>query len=240
MSNIIPIHQNHSLGVSTVDARELHAFLEVGKRFTTWVQDRIQKYGFIEGQDFLPELGKSIGGRPSTEYHLTLDMAKELAMVENNEKGREARRFFIEAEKKLRSAPQIDMTNPRNLLAFAEAQIARAELAEAELEKALPSVAAVERLSASEGSVNLTKAAKQLDFPPRRFTQYLGSIGWIYKRAGSKTWTAYQDRINKGYLEHKPYTYEGTDGYEKTVDQVMVTPRGLASLAKGLELPKAA
>jgi len=85
-----------------VDARELHAFLEVGKDFSTWMKDRINKYDFQEGQDYSPILGKSIGGRPSVDYAISLDMAKELAMVENNEKGKQARKYFIEKEKELR------------------------------------------------------------------------------------------------------------------------------------------
>ncbi|WP_273790333.1 antA/AntB antirepressor family protein [Bartonella sp. CM31XJBT] len=97
--------------VQTVNARELHAFMEIGKRFATWITDRINQYTFEEGKDFIktqdlrfPKLG-SAKSRAVTaiEYHLTLDMAKELSMVERNEKGRQARRYFIECEKKLRN-----------------------------------------------------------------------------------------------------------------------------------------
>ncbi|AGF76185.1 antA/AntB antirepressor family protein [Bartonella vinsonii] len=97
--------------VQTIDARELHIFLEIGKRFATWITDRIRQYKFEEGKDFIktqdlrfPKLG-STKSRAVTaiNYHITLDMAKELSMVERNEKGRQARRYFIECEKKLRS-----------------------------------------------------------------------------------------------------------------------------------------
>lgn len=100
--SLIPVKQGAIGGVPTMvcDARELHKFLGVGKRFTTWMQDRVKQYGFIEGEDFLPSLGESAGGRPSTEYQLSLDMAKELAMVENNDQGRRARRYFIEMERR--------------------------------------------------------------------------------------------------------------------------------------------
>lgn len=95
--------------VNAVNARELHEFLEVGKRFTTWIQGRIEKYEFIENVDFthLPELGAGIGGQGRIEYFLSMDMAKELSMVENNEKGRMARKYFIECEKKLLTKPLI-------------------------------------------------------------------------------------------------------------------------------------
>ncbi|WP_208434528.1 antA/AntB antirepressor family protein [Bartonella taylorii] len=91
--------------VQTVNARELHTFLAIGKRFATWITNRINQYEFEEGKDFILTLPK-IGKRKnviSKEYHLTLDMAKELSMVERNEKGRQARRYFIECEKKLRN-----------------------------------------------------------------------------------------------------------------------------------------
>lgn len=84
-----------------VDARELHHFLESKRDFSNWITQRINRYGFIDGEDFTTNLLKSTGGRPSKEYYLTLDMAKELAMVENNDKGRQARRYFIEAEQAL-------------------------------------------------------------------------------------------------------------------------------------------
>jgi phage anti-repressor protein len=100
-------------GEQLVDARELHTFLGVGKVFRAWIQDRIEQYEFIEGRDYvvleqrpkLDDITRGVG-RPSKEYAITLDMAKELAMLERNEKGREARRYFIECEKKLKDLQQ--------------------------------------------------------------------------------------------------------------------------------------
>lgn len=92
-------------GKKAVNARELHAFLGVGKDFSSWIKDRIAKYEFIDGLDFevFTNSGEnSNGGRPSIDYALSIDMAKELSMVENNEKGRLARKYFIECEKQLR------------------------------------------------------------------------------------------------------------------------------------------
>ncbi|MEB0968324.1 antA/AntB antirepressor family protein [Citrobacter braakii] len=97
------------------NARDLHTFLEVGKRFATWITERISEYQFIENQDFLiisQNREKISRGRPAKDYHLTLDTAKELAMVERNEKGRQIRRYFIECEKKLRD----DSTKTQNPL----------------------------------------------------------------------------------------------------------------------------
>lgn len=89
------------------NARDLHTFLGVKKVFAAWITNRISEYEFIENQDYilLSNLGKQTSGRGGhnrKEYHLTLDTAKELAMVERNEKGRQVRRYFIECEKRLR------------------------------------------------------------------------------------------------------------------------------------------
>ncbi len=100
----------------TVDGRTLHSVLGVRRVFAAWIQGRIEKYGFVQGQDFevFSNSGKnSEGGRPSQEYTCTLDMGKELCMVENNEKGRIARRYFIECERRLLSAEPVE--NPDKL-----------------------------------------------------------------------------------------------------------------------------
>jgi len=103
------------------NARDLHAFLEVGRRFTTWIKERIEQYEFEEGLDFIshnmqPGIGhktasqngealesityaENFGQQGRIEYHLTLDMAKELAMIENNAMGRRVRRYFIQRER---------------------------------------------------------------------------------------------------------------------------------------------
>jgi len=102
MNNIINI-QKQIIGteINSVDAKELHAFIEGKVRFNDWITRRIKKYGFTEYEDYVISLTKKQGNNATLkEYHITLDMAKELAMVENNDKGREARRYFITCEKK--------------------------------------------------------------------------------------------------------------------------------------------
>lgn len=91
-------------GQRAVNARELHAFLENKRQFADWIKQRIEQYGFVENQDyevFHNFVKRETGGSTRTEYALSLDMAKELSMVENNEKGRMARKYFIQCEKKL-------------------------------------------------------------------------------------------------------------------------------------------
>jgi len=86
----------------TVNARDLHAFLEVKTHLKDWIARRINEYGFEDGKDFCSFLSESSGGRPSKEYALTLDMAKELSMVERNAKGKQAREYFIECERQVK------------------------------------------------------------------------------------------------------------------------------------------
>lgn len=91
-------------GQRAVNARELHAFLDNKRQFANWIKQRIEQYGFVENQDYevLNNFVKrETGGSTRIEYALSLDMAKELSMVENNEKGRMARKYFIQCEKRL-------------------------------------------------------------------------------------------------------------------------------------------
>lgn len=116
--NLIIIFKAVIDGVSqlVVNARDLHKFLKVGRRFTTWIQGRISEYKFSENLDFISfsQNGeKPKGGRPTIEYHLTLDTAKELAMVENNDEGRKVRRYFINCEKMLHKSDSEQRTSLR-------------------------------------------------------------------------------------------------------------------------------
>lgn len=111
---IIPRQVNGDT-VQTVNARELHKFLESRQDFSTWIKSRVEQYGFEENVDylihkFMEQLPS--GAKQKIDYHITIDMAKELAMVERNDKGREVRKYFIECERKLKTGgpntPQIE------------------------------------------------------------------------------------------------------------------------------------
>ena len=97
--------------IQTANARDLHQSLKVDTKFATWIARRIKEYGFVRDVDFVvdfPNLGNQTGrggDRKTKEFHLTLDMAKELAMVENNEQGRQVRRYFIQCERAMKSLP---------------------------------------------------------------------------------------------------------------------------------------
>lgn len=111
--------------IETVSARELHTFIESKQQFATWIKNRISEYDFVENQDFVCVSQKNetqradgqIGVSVSNEYYITLDMAKELSMVERNDKGKQARKYFIECEKQLHTQqPQLP-TDPFLLIA---------------------------------------------------------------------------------------------------------------------------
>lgn len=118
MNELIPI-TTASIGgteVNAVDARILHSFLGVKSNFRDWIRNRIEDFGFVENQDFVgfaKNLAKPNGGRPTAEYVLSLNMAKELSMVERTEKGKQARLYFIDCERRAKEAaatPKIPQT----------------------------------------------------------------------------------------------------------------------------------
>ena len=107
MPDLIPIHlqQVGSDTIQTVDARILHDFLQVKARFNDWITRRIETYGFLQDIDFTV-LRIEYGTITTVEYHLSLDMAKELSMVEKTARGKEARRYFLDCEKAANQLPK--------------------------------------------------------------------------------------------------------------------------------------
>ena len=105
--NLIPVFNGsiQNQPVQLCNARDLHSFLEVGKVFGAWIQDRINEYGFIQDEDYLV-ITERTNGRPRKEYLITLDMGKELGMVERNERGRQIRQYFIRCERTLKTLQQ--------------------------------------------------------------------------------------------------------------------------------------
>ena len=106
-SNLIPVFNGliQNQPVQLCNARELHAYLEIGKEYANWIKDRINEYGFIQDEDYFI-ITERTNGRPRKEYHITLDMGKELGMVERNERGRQIRQYFIRCERILKALQQ--------------------------------------------------------------------------------------------------------------------------------------
>ena len=99
-SNLIPVFSGliQNQQVQLCNARSLHAFLESKQQYSHWIKDRIADYGFQQNEDYIIVTERT-SGRPRKEYHITLDMGKELGMVERNERGRQIRKYFIAIEK---------------------------------------------------------------------------------------------------------------------------------------------
>lgn len=124
MNEIIKV--NYESDRPTVLARDLHQFLEIGSEFSHWFK-RMCEYGFSEGTDFSPFLTESSGGRPAQDAQLTIDMAKEICMLQRNERGKQARQYFIQLEK--------DWNSPEKVMARA-LQIADKRIKRLETENA--------------------------------------------------------------------------------------------------------
>ncbi|CDO46349.1 antA/AntB antirepressor family protein [Bartonella henselae] len=239
---LIDIHKTTIDGdiVQTVNARELHAFLEIGKDFSTWIKDRINKYNLLENQDYLvfTNFGENLqGGRPSKDYHLTLSVAKELSMVENNKKGREARLYFIECERRLKqtaaqqiAAPQVDYSKPEALLGVLNHLQSQIEQKDHVIAELAPKAEALEGLKRSDGLFGLIEAAKMLEVRPKDLTDYLRKHDWVYRRAPGAPLLPYQDKIKKGFMDCPAITIQRPDGTEKVLPSTKITSRGLACL----------
>lgn len=160
--------------VNAVDARELHEVLESKQEFANWIKDRINKYEFTEGVDFASFdkiITRETGATKRKEYFLSIDMAKELAMVERNDKGKQARQYFIGCEKKLVQVTQSSnpmehlLTAPRSELLLEMANLAKeTERLEAKVIEDRPKVEFNEAvIEAAHRTYSLSEAAKLIE-----------------------------------------------------------------------------
>ena len=120
MNQLITITQNEN-NDQVVSGRELHEFLGVKTRYNDWFEDMV-KYGFTENVDFIGFTEKRVkpqGGRPSVDHALKLDMAKEISMIQRNEKGKQARQYFIQVEKEYKQQQQAPLTLDQQIAAIA-------------------------------------------------------------------------------------------------------------------------
>lgn len=237
MNELIKIEPRELAGatVQTCNARDLWQFVESKQEFANWIKGRIEKYGFVEGEDFTVD--KFINGRATViDYHLTIEMAKELAMVENNEKGRQVRRYFIECERRAKATPATDpmavLSDPAAmrglLLNYTEKVIALEE----KVAEQAPKVEGFDRIATySDGSFCIRDAAKNLQVQEKYLRQWLSEHDWIYRRPMGSGWLGYSDKLKAGLLEHKITTGTKADGSTWTDTQVRVTAKGLAKLA---------
>lgn len=221
-------------GTVLVSGRILHEFLEVPTPFKDWIR-RMLEYGFEEGTDFnvccANLSGKGRGGHNKKEYVLTLDTAKEICMIQRSEKGRQARKYFIECEKKLREVEQEkrsiyaklpDFTNPVEAArAWADAEEGR-QLAEARVQELAPKAAMATDYIEAGGSVTFMQMADMLGIKDRaKFRQFLVDTKWCWAKpfepryrgqSNPTPWMACVEKVRAGYIVPKVWSKNGYTG----------------------------
>jgi anti-repressor protein len=178
-------------GEQVCSARELYYFLEVGADFTHWCR-RMFEYGFEEGKDFSSFLTESTGGRPSTDYALNLDCAKEISMLQRTEKGKQARQYFIACEKAAKSKT-IDLTDPKAILQIAQNWADEQEkriAAEKQVKELIPKGLFADAVTTSKDCILIGELAKLLkqngvEIGQNRLFEILRNDGYLIKRSGT-------------------------------------------------------
>lgn len=206
-----------------VSGRQLHEALGVNSRYTTWF-DRMKEYGFTEGQDFLPNLGKSTGGRQATDHVIKLDMAKEIAMIQRTERGKQVRQYFIQVEK--------DFNSPEKIMARALLMAdQKVHKLEAQIEADRPKVLFADAVSASKSSCligELAKILKQngIDIGQNKLFQWLRAHGYLISRRGESWNQPTQKSMQLGLFELKKTNINHADGHTTVSTTTKVTGKG--------------
>lgn len=206
-----------------VSARELHEFLEVKTAYKDWFP-RMCEYGFTEGQDFCSFLSESTGGRPAQDASLTIDMAKEICMIQRNEKGKQARQYFLQLEK--------DWNSPEKVMARA-LRIAERKIngLEEKVKQDAPLVLFANSVSASKNSILVGELAKLLkqngvDTGQIRLFKKLRERGYLIRRKGSDYNMPTQRAMELGLFEIKETAITHSDGHVSVNKTPKVTGKG--------------
>ncbi|WP_018119385.1 phage antirepressor Ant [Corynebacterium mastitidis] len=249
MSELIPIVTTDE-GVQAVMGRRLHAFLEVATPYDKWFP-RMVDYGFSAGQDFSTEMSESTGGRPRTDHIVTLDMAKEISMIQRSEKGKQARQYFLECERRAKEAAPRELTG-RELMARAlmEADSTIKELEAtsarqaAELEAAAPKITYHDEFVAQYDLIQFRTLANQLNLNEGRLRAMLAAHRWIYddpvsrwsnskgKKVTVHRWRAYADK--KPYFHLVPQ-HEAPRLNGEVQQTLKITPAGAAAIVRAVQ-----
>ncbi|HEM4288295.1 TPA: phage antirepressor KilAC domain-containing protein [Streptococcus suis] len=222
MNEIINVNVNDNQE-PVVSGRQLHEALGVNSRYTTWFE-RMTEYGFVEGQDFLPNLGKSTGGRQAVDHVIKLDMAKEIAMIQRTDRGKQVRQYFIQVEKNFNSPDKI----MARALLLADKKVHQLE---AQIEADKPKVLFADAVSASHSSIlvgDLAKLISQNGFKigANRLFAWLRENGYLIKRKGSDWNMPTQKSMELGLFEIKETTITHADGHISISKTVKVTGKG--------------
>lgn len=230
MNGIIKI--DYSSDRPTVSARELHEFLGVESPYHKWFP-RMCEYGFTEGQDFWTFLSESTGGRPAQDAQLTIDMAKEICMLQRNERGKQARQYFIQLEK--------DWNSPEKVMARA-LQIADRKIKCLQTENAVqkqlilelkPKADYTDCILKNKGLVSINQIAKDYGMSARSMNNLLHDIGIQYKQGNQ--WLLYSKYQRFGYTHSETYDFRHSDGRRDIAMTTKWTQKGRLFLYQRLK-----
>lgn len=217
------ININYDTDKPTVSGRELHKALEVKDHYTDWFK-RMTEYGFTEGEDFIgfsEKSDKPTGGRPSTDHQLTIPMAKEICMLQRNDKGKQFRQYFIRVEEAWNS-PEMIM---KRALDYANENVKRLQIQVSTLqvdnEIMKPKADYFDELVDRNTLTSFRETAKQLDVKEKVFINFLLEHKYIYRDKKGKI-TPYAEK-NNGLFEIKE-TFNEKTNWSGT--QTLVTPKG--------------
>ena len=217
------ININYDTDKPTASGRELHKALEVKDHYTDWFK-RMTEYGFTEGEDFIgfsEKSDKPTGGRPSTDHQLTIPMAKEICMLQRNDKGKQFRQYFIRVEEAWNS-PEMIM---KRALDYANENVKRLQIQVSTLqvdnEIMKPKADYFDELVDRNTLTSFRETAKQLDVKEKVFINFLLEHKYIYRDKKGKI-MPYAEK-NNGLFEIKE-TFNEKTNWSGT--QTLVTPKG--------------
>lgn len=208
-NELIATRENEQ-GEIIVSGRELHEFLEVGTRYDTWFE-RMVAYGFLEGVDFLEIIEKVDAQKRARTYEqvnhaLKIDMAKEVSMLQRNEKGKQARRYFIEVEKRYKAQEHALPTTYKDALLALVEQVEQNEKLEIENKVLVqqnnelqPKASYYDLVLQNKSLLAVTHIAKDYGMSATKLNQTLKELGVQYKQGG--VWLLYAKHQNKGYTQ---------------------------------------
>ena len=221
---------NYGSEQPTVSARELHEGLGIESNFTTWFK-RMSEYGFETEKDFFPKMEESTGGRPAVDYQISVDMAKQICMLQRTDKGRQYRQYFLDLEKAWNTPEQIFA----RALKMADRKIedlkkANAGLAK-DVERMKPKEIFADAVSASKTSIlvgDLAKLMKQngVDIGATRLFQWLRENGYLIRKNGSSYNMPTQKSMDLGVMEIKESAITQANGNIRISRTPKITGKG--------------
>lgn len=222
MNGLLKIEVNDNQE-QTVSGRELHMFMGIETRYDTWF-NRMLQYGFEEGKDFCSKMSESTGGRPSTDHLMKIDMAKELCMLARNEKGKQARQYFLKVER--------EWNSPEKVMARA-LNIANNTINNLKLENSMqkqmiaefkPVKEYVDTILSSTDTVTVTQIAADYGLSAKALNKILFEEGLIHNV--NKQWILYKKHMNRGYTKSETIDVKRADGSVKVVMNTKWTQKG--------------